>query len=81
MVISSTLSRWASAFYIKGLLTKLHSDSVKTVYIEAVGPCVVTAGDIKADGEVNSVKWSQRIFAPRETASRAEGPAPGRRGE
>ena len=37
---------------IKGLLTKLHSDSVKTVYIEAVGPCVVTAGDIKADGEV-----------------------------
>ena len=37
---------------IKSLLTKLHSDSVKTVYIEAVGPCVVTAGDIKADGEV-----------------------------
>jgi len=24
----------------------------KTVYIEAVGPCTVTAGDIKADGEV-----------------------------
>lgn len=37
---------------VKGLLTKLHSESVKTVYIEAVGPCVVTAGDIKADGEV-----------------------------
>ena len=35
---------------VKGLLTKLHSDAVKTVYIEAVGPCVVTAGDIKADG-------------------------------
>ena len=37
---------------IKSLLTKLHSDSGKTVYIEAVGPCTVTAGDIKADGEV-----------------------------
>ena len=37
---------------IKGLLTKLHSEGVKTVYIEAVGPCKVTAGDIKADGEV-----------------------------
>ena len=37
---------------IKSLLTKLHGDSGKTVYIEAVGPCTVTAGDIKADGEV-----------------------------
>ena len=37
---------------IKGLLTKLHGESGKTVYIEAVGPCEVTAGDIKADGEV-----------------------------
>ena len=37
---------------IKGLLTKLHSESGKTVYIEAVGPCQVTAGDIKADSEV-----------------------------
>ena len=37
---------------VKGLLTKLHCETVKTVYIEAVGPCEVTAGDIKADGEV-----------------------------
>ena len=37
---------------VKGLLTKLHSEGVKTVYIEAVGPCEVTAGDIKADAEV-----------------------------
>ena len=37
---------------VKGLLTKLHSETAKTVYIEAVGPCEVTAGDIKADGEV-----------------------------
>ena len=37
---------------VKNLLTKLHSDAVKTVFIEAVGPCEVTAGDIKGDGEV-----------------------------
>ena len=37
---------------VKGLLTKLHCETGKTVYIEAVGPCNVTAGDIKADGEV-----------------------------
>ena len=37
---------------IKSLLTKLHTDSGKTVYIEATGPCEVTAGDIKADAEV-----------------------------
>ena len=37
---------------IKGLITKLHSESSKTVFIEAVGPCEVTAGDIKSDGEV-----------------------------
>ena len=37
---------------IKGLITKLHSEGVKTVFIEAVGPCEVTAGDIKSDGEV-----------------------------
>ena len=37
---------------IKSIVAKLHSDRVKTVYIEASGECVVTAGDIKADGEV-----------------------------
>ena len=37
---------------VKQLLVKLHDQGVKTVYIDAVGPCEVTAGDIKADGEV-----------------------------
>ena len=38
---------------IKSLITKLEgTDSTKTVYIEAVGPCEVTAGDIKGDSEV-----------------------------
>lgn len=37
---------------IKGLTAKLHSDETKTVYIEAEGPCVVTANDIKTDADV-----------------------------
>ncbi|MBQ2223313.1 MAG: DNA-directed RNA polymerase subunit alpha, partial [Oscillospiraceae bacterium] len=38
---------------IKSLITKLHnSDGIKTVYIEATGPCEVKAGDIKCDSEV-----------------------------
>ena len=44
---------------VKSLLTKLNGEggkngfeSVKTVYIEATGPCEVTAGDIKADADV-----------------------------
>lgn len=37
---------------IKGIIARLHCQGVKTVYIEATGECEVTAGDIKADGEV-----------------------------
>ena len=37
---------------VKRMLVKLHCQEVKTVYIDAVGPCEVTAGDIKADSEV-----------------------------
>ena len=37
---------------VKQLLVKLHTQEVKTVYIDAVGPCEVTAGNIKADAEV-----------------------------
>ncbi|HIS98437.1 MAG TPA: DNA-directed RNA polymerase subunit alpha [Candidatus Scatomorpha pullistercoris] len=37
---------------IKRIIARLHSDDPKTVYIEASGEGEVTAGDIKADGEV-----------------------------
>ena len=37
---------------VKRMIVKLHSQGEKTVYIDAVGPCEVTAGDIKPDGEV-----------------------------
>ena len=46
---------------IKGLLTKLHCETTKTVYIEAVGPCEVRAGDIKADGEVEVLNPDMHI--------------------
>lgn len=37
---------------VKGIMARLHCDGPKTVYIEAAGECEVTAGDIKADAEV-----------------------------
>lgn len=37
---------------VKGIIARLHCDGPKTVYIEAADECEVTAGDIKADAEV-----------------------------
>ena len=37
---------------VKRIIARLHSDEPKTVYIEAAGEGEVTAGDIKADAEV-----------------------------
>ncbi|MBQ7088585.1 MAG: DNA-directed RNA polymerase subunit alpha [Clostridia bacterium] len=37
---------------IKGLLAKINGEGPKVAYIEAEGPCVVTAGSIKCDSEV-----------------------------
>ena len=37
---------------VKRIIARLHSEEPKTVYIEAAGECEVTAGSIKADGEV-----------------------------
>ena len=37
---------------VKRIIPKLHTPGVKTVHIDAVGPCEVTAGDIKADADV-----------------------------
>jgi len=46
---------------IKGLVARLHSDRVKTVYIEASGECIVTAGDITPDGEVEILNPDMHI--------------------
>ena len=37
---------------VKGIIARLHCDGTKTVQIQATGECEVTAGDIKADAEV-----------------------------
>ena len=37
---------------VKGIIAKLHGEGPKTMYIEANGEGVVTAGDIKVDAEV-----------------------------
>lgn len=37
---------------IKGLIAKVHGEAPKTIYIEAEGEGEITAGDIKADSEV-----------------------------
>ena len=37
---------------IKRIIARLHCQGAKTVYIEAMGECEVTAGDIKADSDV-----------------------------
>ena len=37
---------------VKGIVAKLYSEGAKTVLIDMTGPCVVTAGDIKQDAEI-----------------------------
>ncbi|MEG1027231.1 MAG: DNA-directed RNA polymerase subunit alpha [Oscillospiraceae bacterium] len=46
---------------IKSLTAKILGDAPKTVYIEAQGPCEVTAGSIKADSEVEILDPSMHI--------------------
>jgi len=46
---------------IKGLTAKLHADKAKTVYIEASGEGVITAGDIRADAEVEILNPDMHI--------------------
>ena len=46
---------------VKGIIARLHCDGPKTVYIEASGECEITAGDIKADGEVEILNPAHHI--------------------
>ena len=46
---------------VKGILSRLHSQGAKTVYIEASGECEVTAGDIKTDAEVEIINKDHHI--------------------
>ena len=46
---------------VKGILAKLHCQEAKTVYIEASGEGVVTAGDIRPDADVEILNPDQVI--------------------
>lgn len=46
---------------IKELIAKLYCDGVKTVHIDAVGPCEVTGASIKTDSEVEILNPEQHI--------------------
>ena len=54
---------------VKQMIMKLHAQGPKTVYIDAVGPCEVTAGDIKADGEVEILNPELHICTLGENAT------------
>ncbi len=51
---------------VKGIISKLHCQGAKTVYINAVGACEVCAGDIKSDGEVEILNpdWHIATLGP-----------------
>ncbi len=46
---------------IKRLIARLHAPMSKTLYIDVAGECEVTAGDIKADGEVEIMNPDMHI--------------------
>ena len=54
---------------IKGLIAKLHADTAKKIYIEAEGPCEVTAASIKADSEVEILNSDMHIATLSEGAT------------
>ena len=46
---------------VKSIIAKLHSPGVKITYIEADGPCEITAGDIIGDSEVEIINSDLHI--------------------
>ena len=53
---------------VKGIVAKLACSEPKTVIVEAVGPCVVTAGDITPDAEVEILNPEHHICTVSENA-------------
>lgn len=46
---------------LKGLALKINGDGPRTIYIDARGECEVTAGDIKADADVEIINTDMHI--------------------
>ena len=53
---------------VKGIVAKLACNEPKTVIVEATGPCVVTAGDITPDAEVEILNPEHHICTVSENA-------------
>lgn len=53
---------------VKGVVAKLHCDGPKTVVLDVIGPKVVTAGDIKADADIEILNRDQLIATVSENA-------------
>ncbi len=53
---------------VKGITAKLYSDTPKTVAIDVTGPCKVTAGDIKADADLEILNPEHHIVTVSEGA-------------
>ena len=53
---------------IKGLALRMHGYETKTVYIDAKGPCEVTAADIRVDEEVEIINPEMHIATLNEDA-------------
>ncbi len=54
---------------LKGVILKIHGDAVKTLYVDASGKGTVTAGDIKADSDVEILNPEHVIATLEEGAS------------
>ena len=53
---------------VKGIIAKLHTAGPKTVIIDNVGPCTVTAGDIIPDADIEILNPSQHLATVSENA-------------
>ena len=53
---------------VKGIIAKLHTAGPKTVIIDKVGPCTVTAGDIIPDADIEILNPSQHLATVSENA-------------
>ena len=53
---------------LKGLAVKMHTDAAKTVIIDKVGPCELTAADIKIDDEIEIINPEMHIATLNEDA-------------
>ena len=53
---------------VKGIIATLHTTETKKAFIEAVGPCIVTAADIKSDSELEIINLDAPIATLGENA-------------